>query len=97
MARAKGTRVTQEEVLKMVELYRQLGTYKAVAKKLHRDSDTVAKYIQQFEVSQMAMNVLAAQGVTKAVQVDNLENEILSPEANILKQLELLIQLNKGK
>lgn len=47
MARAsKGTRVTPAEIAKMVELYEQLGSYKAVAERLRRNPQTVARHIQ---------------------------------------------------
>ena len=49
MAKCKGTKVSQEEVEKMVELYRQLGTYKAVGKRLRRSPATVAKYLGERE------------------------------------------------
>lgn len=45
MAKSKGTKVSAKEIEKMVQLYEELGTYKAVAKKMRRDPDTVAKYV----------------------------------------------------
>lgn len=45
----KGTRVKPREIKRMVELYENLGSYSAVAKKVRRDRSTVAKYIQQYE------------------------------------------------
>lgn len=50
MAR-KGTRVTQKEKLKMWQLYQELGTYKAVSKKLRRSPDTVARYVREYEIA----------------------------------------------
>ena len=43
---AKGTRVTPEEVVEMILLYRKLGTYRAVAREVNRSADTVSKYVQ---------------------------------------------------
>lgn len=45
MAKSKGTKVSAKEIERMVQLYEELGTYKAVAKKMRRDPDTVAKYV----------------------------------------------------
>lgn len=52
MAKSKGTKVSPKEVEKMVQLYAELGTYKAVAKRMRRDPDTVAKYVGRREVIQ---------------------------------------------
>ncbi len=54
----KGTRVMQQEKEQMWQLYNQLGSYTKVAKKLHRSSDTVSRYVREFE---------AAVGAAKAV------------------------------
>ena len=60
MAKAKGTRVTQKEKNKMWLLYQDLGSYKAVAKKMRRSPDTVARYVNEIEqtiqVAQAAIN-----------------------------------------
>ena len=60
MAQAKGTRVTQKEKNKMWFLYQDLGSYKAVAKKMRRSPDTVARYVNEIEqtiqVAQAAIN-----------------------------------------
>lgn len=45
---AKGTKVTKREVLKMIALYEQLGTYTAVAKRMRRSPDTVSRHIQKY-------------------------------------------------
>lgn len=45
---AKGTKVTKREVLKMIALYEQLGTYAAVAKRMRRSPDTVSRHIQKY-------------------------------------------------
>lgn len=44
------TRVTPQEVVEMHRLYRQLGTYAAVARKIGRDASTVSKYVQMKNV-----------------------------------------------
>lgn len=45
----KGTKVTKREMNKMWALYQDLGSYKAVAKKMKRSPDTVAKYVSRVE------------------------------------------------
>ena len=45
-------RVTPEEVVKMQQLYRELGTYAAVGRKLGRSGSTVAKYIKMQGIPQ---------------------------------------------
>ena len=47
----KGTRVTQKEKLKMWQLYQDLGSYTAVAKKVRRCPETVARYVREFEIA----------------------------------------------
>ena len=47
----KGTRVSQKEKQKMWQLYEELGSYKAVAKKMRRCSDTVARYVREYEIA----------------------------------------------
>lgn len=47
----KGTRVAQKEKLKMWQLYQDLGSYKAVAKKVRRCPETVARYVREFEIA----------------------------------------------
>lgn len=39
-------RVTPAEIIKMQRLYRELGTFAAVARKMGRSADTVSKYVQ---------------------------------------------------
>ena len=57
-------RVTPEEVVKMQQLYRELGTYAAVGRKLNRSGSTVKKYVKM-------------QGVPQAIRiaVENLVNQ----------------------
>ena len=55
---AKGTRVTQQEKEQMWQLYNQLGSYAKVAKKLHRSSDTVSRYVREHEAAVNAVRVL---------------------------------------
>ena len=54
---AKGTKVSQREKKRMWELYQQLGTFKAVAKKMKRSPDTVSRYVHEYEA---ALNVAHA-------------------------------------
>ncbi len=44
-------RVTQQEKEKMWNLYQQLGTFKAVAKKMNRDPGTVSRHIHEYEAA----------------------------------------------
>lgn len=39
-------RITPEEIIEMQRLYRQLGTYAAVAKEIGRSPSSVSKYVQ---------------------------------------------------
>lgn len=55
---AKRTRVTQQEKEQMWQLYNQLGSYAKVAKKLHRSSDTVSRYVHEFEAAVGAVKVV---------------------------------------
>lgn len=55
---AKRTRVTQQEKEKMWQLYNQLGSYAKVAKKLHRSSDTVSRYVREHEAAVNAVRVV---------------------------------------
>lgn len=48
---AKGTKVSQREKKRMWELYQQLGSFKAVAKKMKRSRDTVSRYVQEYEAA----------------------------------------------
>ena len=43
---AKGTRVTPQEIVKMHQLYAQLGNYAAVGRAIGRSASTVSKYVQ---------------------------------------------------
>ena len=40
-------RITQEQIAKMAELYEELGTYSAVAKKLGVSASSVSKYLKE--------------------------------------------------
>ena len=56
------TRVTPAEVLEMQRLYREYGTFAAVARKMHRSADTVARYVRMKGVPQnirLAVDALA--------------------------------------
>ena len=55
---AKKTRVSQAEKEKMWKLYQQLGTFKAVAQKMHRDPGTVSRYVHEFEAAVSAANYI---------------------------------------
>lgn len=48
---AKGTKVAETEREKMWQLYQQLGTYKAVAKKMRRSPDTVSRHVREYEAA----------------------------------------------
>lgn len=43
-------RVTPTEIVEMQKLYRDLGTYSAVAKRLNRSVSTVSRYIQMKDI-----------------------------------------------
>lgn len=60
---AKGTKVTQREKKRMWELYQQLGTYKAVAKRLRRSPDTVSRYVHEYETALGVANYLTQEKV----------------------------------
>lgn len=45
-------RVTPQEIVKMHQLYAQLGNYAAVGKAMGRSASTVSKYVQMKGVSQ---------------------------------------------
>lgn len=55
---AKRTRVTQQEKEQMWQLYNQLGSYAKVAKKLHRSSDTVSRYVREHDAAVNAVRVV---------------------------------------
>ena len=81
MAKAKGTKVTQREKNRMWTLYQDLGSYKAVAKKMKRSPDTVAKYVSQIEAvvgtAQADINAVVKREQEKA-QKEALIRELLS-------------------
>lgn len=43
-------RVTPQEIIEMQRLYRQLGTYAAVAREIGRSASSVSKYVQMKDV-----------------------------------------------
>ena len=43
--------VTEKEAQRMWELYQTLGTYKAVAKKMRRSSETVSRHVNRVEAT----------------------------------------------
>lgn len=43
-------RVTPVEIVEMQRLYRELGTYAAVARRMKRSADTVSRYVQMKDV-----------------------------------------------
>ena len=55
---AKRTHVTQQEKEQMWQLYNQLGSYAKVAKKLHRSSETVSRYVREFEAAVGAASIV---------------------------------------
>lgn len=59
----KGTRVTEAEILKMVELYIELGSFKKVGKKMRRSPDTVSKYVHQWMAVHNCVNHFTKAGV----------------------------------
>ena len=58
-------RVTPQEVVEMHRLYKELGTYTAVARKMKRSADTVSKYVQMKGVPQ-ALKMAVEQLMQKA-------------------------------
>ena len=44
-------KVTEQEKDKMWKLYQELGSYKAVAKKMHRSPDTVSHHVRELEAA----------------------------------------------
>lgn len=55
---AKGTKVTKREEKRMWELYKDLQSYKLVAKKMRRSPDTVSRHIQKYEAALAIANLL---------------------------------------
>ena len=45
----KRTRVSETEKEKMWQLYNELGTFTAVAKKMNRGADTVSRHVREYE------------------------------------------------
>jgi len=43
-------RITPSEIIQMQQLYRELGTYAAVARKMGRSASAVSKYVQMKDV-----------------------------------------------
>lgn len=56
--KAKGSKVTEAEKRKMWEYYKVLHSYSAVAKKMRRSRDTVAKYVHEYETSYRIAQIL---------------------------------------
>ena len=54
---ASGKRVTPQEVDKMYKLYSELGTYAAVARKMNRSPDTVARYVKAKGVKPLGLSL----------------------------------------
>lgn len=48
---AKGTRVTQREKEQMWQLYQAGNTFAKIAKKMDRCSDTVSRYVREYEAA----------------------------------------------
>ena len=53
MSKSIGNVVTPQEVIKMQQLYRELGTFASVGRKLGRSGSTVAKYLKMQGVPQV--------------------------------------------
>ena len=81
MPKAKGTRVSQREKQKMWVLYQDLGSYKAVANKMKRSPDTVAKYVSQKEaevsVAQTDLNAALRREAEEKARKEALIKELL--------------------
>ena len=43
-------RITPEEIIEMQRLYRELGTYAAVAREIGRNASAVSKYVQMKDI-----------------------------------------------
>ncbi|MBR0425713.1 MAG: helix-turn-helix domain-containing protein [Clostridia bacterium] len=56
-------RVSPVEIVEMQRLYKELGTYAAVARKIGRSANTVSRYVQMKGVPQNIR--LAVQNMTK--------------------------------
>ena len=59
MVKSKGTKVSSREKQRMWELYDQLRTYKAVAKKMRGSPDTVARYVREYELAHGLLTVMS--------------------------------------
>lgn len=51
----KGSRVSRVEAERFVELYNQLGTYKAVADITGRSADTVSRWVKILQAESMVL------------------------------------------
>lgn len=58
MAKAKGTKVSENEKQKMWLLYQECQSICQVAKKMRRDRGTVARHIMAYEASMRTANIL---------------------------------------
>ena len=48
---AKGTRVTQKEKEKMLQLFQEGFSFIKIGKKMRRSPDTVSKYVREYEAA----------------------------------------------
>ena len=51
-------KVSKQEKEKMWKLYKELGSYKKVAAKLHRSPDTVSRHVREYEAALRTARVL---------------------------------------
>lgn len=58
-------RVTPQEQKKMWELYKKLGNYAAVARKLKRSPDTVSRHIKVYEAAYLVAAAMEEANKTK--------------------------------
>ena len=52
------SRVTQKEKELMWEMYQTLGSFKLVAKRIHRDPSTISRHVREYEVAVSAASVV---------------------------------------
>ena len=51
-------KVTEKEKEKMWKLYQELGSYKKVAEKFHRNPDTVSRHVQAYDAAVRATTTI---------------------------------------
>ena len=51
-------KVTEQEKEKMWKLYQELGSYKKVAEKCHRNPDTVSRHVQAYDAAVRAAKTI---------------------------------------